>query len=158
MKPAALTIVLLIVVAAATGFVSYRLSGDAEVKSALAHGDALTWMRAEFRLSEEQFGRIKLLHDSYAQECEKHCRAIQAAARAKRGAEQSGDAESTKAADAELQQLRATCENAIAAHVRRCAAEMSPDSAERYLAMVLPKIADFDHQAPPDVRMNAHSH
>ena len=30
---------------------------------------------------------------------------------------------------------------------------------ERYLALVLPKIADFDHRAAPDVRLsNAHHH
>jgi DNA-directed RNA polymerase specialized sigma24 family protein len=29
---------------------------------------------------------------------------------------------------------------------------MSPQDGQRYLALLLPKIADFDHQAAPDLR------
>jgi hypothetical protein len=31
---------------------------------------------------------------------------------------------------------------------------MSPQDGQRYLALVLPKIADFDHQAAPDLHLN----
>jgi hypothetical protein len=50
------------------------------------------------------------------------------------------------------------CESAIATHVRECAAHMSPEAGRRYLALVLPKIKDFDHQAPPDLQLNKHGH
>jgi hypothetical protein len=34
---------------------------------------------------------------------------------------------------------------------------MSPAAAQRYLALVLPKIKDFDHAAAPDLQLN-HPH
>jgi hypothetical protein len=33
---------------------------------------------------------------------------------------------------------------------------MSPQAGERYLALVLPKIKDFDHQAAPDLQLSHH--
>lgn len=65
------------------------------------------------------------------------------------------------AAEAErtLQQLRATCESAITTHVHQVAAVMSPADGKRYLALVLPKIADFDHQVAPDLKLESrHQH
>jgi hypothetical protein len=61
-------------------------------------------------------------------------------------------------AEKRVQELRGICETAIAAHVRQCAGEMSPAASQRYLALVLPKIADFDHHAPPDLQVNRHAH
>jgi hypothetical protein len=54
--------------------------------------------------------------------------------------------------------LRLVCENAIAVHVREVAAQMSPDQGQRYLALVLPRIAGFDHRAAPDLDLNTHRH
>jgi hypothetical protein len=58
-----------------------------------------------------------------------------------------------EAANERIQALRSLCEGAIAAHVRKVASLMSPDDGRRYLALVLPKIANFDHTAPPDLRL-----
>lgn len=150
----------LLVVAAATGFVTYRLSGNSDVKTAVENRDALEWLRADFDLSDAQFARIKDLHESYSVVCAEHCLAIQRAARARDQLAKSAAADSSAlaAADRRLEELRHVCETAIAAHVRECASHMSANAAERYLALVLPKIADFDHRAPPDVGLNAHSH
>jgi hypothetical protein len=159
MKPFLLTLLLLIAAASATALISFRLTGDPGVRTALAHGDAMEWLRAEFQLSDEQFARIRELHAGYADECEQHCLAIQQAMKARKAAQAAGaDADTLAAAEQRVQELRTVCETAIAAHARRCAALMSPPAGERYLAMILPKIADFDHQAPPDVRLNSHQH
>ena len=150
----------LLIIAAAVGFITYRLSGNPDVKAAVQNRDALEWLRADFDLSDAQFARIKELHESYSVVCAEHCLAIQRAARARdqlAKATQTGSP-ALVAADQRLQELRQICETAIAAHVRECASHMSPASAERYLALVLPKIADFDHRAPPDLQLNAHSH
>jgi hypothetical protein len=159
MKNLVTTLVVLALIAGITCFVSYRVSGDPKLKDALTQGDALQWLKVEFKLTDAQFARIKTLHDSYSLECEKHCAAIQEAERAKEVAEaQAVGPQQLAELERQLEGLRDTCENAIAAHARRCAAEMSPEAGERYLALVLPKIADFDHQAPPDVRLNRHVH
>jgi hypothetical protein len=142
------------------GAITYRVTLDPEVKAAVEKRDAMEWLRADFDLTDAQFAKIKQLHDSYSVVCEKHCNDIMDAARARDAlkAKPSADAGALAAAEKRVQELREICETAIAAHVRQCAGEMSPAASQRYLALVLPKIADFDHQAPPDVQINRHAH
>lgn len=154
------TLAILATLAAVTCFATYRLSGDPTVKAAVEKRDAMEWLRTDFQLTDAQFARIKQLHDSYSVVCEKHCMDIMNATRARNElkASPSADAAAVAAADKRVEELRRICETAIAAHVRQCAAEMSPASRDRYLALVLPKIADFDHQAPPDLQLNKRNH
>jgi hypothetical protein len=149
------TLAVLVLAAAATGVVCYRLSCDPAVHNAAARGDAMAWLRADFHLDDRQFAEIKRLHDAYAPSCEEHCRLIQEATKA-REALKAGDP-AAAAAERKLQERRLVCENAIAAHVRQVAALMSPADGRRYLALVLPKIADFDHRVAPDLHLN-HPH
>jgi hypothetical protein len=156
MKNLIATIGVLVAVAGAAGFVSFRMGGEPEVRDALQKRDALAWLRTDFHLNDAQFAAIRKLHESYSVVCEEHCRAIQEAANS-RNVLKAGphpDSAAVATADRRLQELTQKCETAIAAHVRLVAAEMSPPEGERYLALVLPKIADFDHLAAPDLRLN----
>lgn len=160
MKHLVATIVLLAVVAGTAGFVAFRATGDAEVARALAKRDAMEWLRADFKLTDTQFAAIKKLHDAYSIVCEEHCREIMRAVRARnelKAAPQS-NASAIATADRRVEELRLVCESAIATHVRECATHMSPEAGRRYLALVLPKIKDFDHQASPDLQLNKHGH
>lgn len=154
------TIALLAVIALAVGFLSYRASGDSAVQQALAQQDAMEWLRTDFQLTDSQFAAIKRLHDAYSTVCEEHCREIQEAMQARSTLKETANPEpgAIAAADRRVEQLRLVCESAIATHVRQCAAEMSPQAGQRYLALVLPKIKDFDHQAAPDLQLSHHSH
>jgi uncharacterized membrane protein len=154
------TIVLVAVVALAVGFVAYRASGNGAVREALSRRDAMQWLRADFQLTDAQFAAIKKLHESYSTVCEEHCREIQQAARARAALMESEkqDPAAIAAADRRVEQLRLVCESAIATHVRQCAAEMAPEAGQRYLALVLPKIKDFDHQAAPNLQLSHSRH
>lgn len=155
MKYLAGTVALIVALAAVTCVVAFHFSGDPALKTAVAKRDAMEWLRADFQLTDAQFAQIKQLHDSYSVVCEDHCREIQEAMRARAALKSSSAAPAAlAAADRRVQELRHICETAIAAHVRQCAALMSPEAGERYLALVLPKIADFDHRAPPDLQLN----
>lgn len=147
------TLAILVLAAAATGFVCYRLSGDPALHAAIREGDAMAWLRADFHLDDRQFAAIKQMHDAYAPSCAEHCRLIQEAmvTRDAIAATHGSDAAAIAAAERTLEQLRTACETAIAAHVRKVAAVMSPEDGRRYLALVLPKIAEFDHQMAPDL-------
>lgn len=150
------TLAVLALAAAATGFVCYRMSLDPALHTAARQGDPMEWLRADFHLSGEQFTAIKNLHDAYAPSCEEHCRLIQEATRLRdaiKGAGH-GDAAAMAAAEGRILELRASCETAIARHVRQVAAEMSPADGQRYLALILPRIANFDHTAAPSLRLN----
>lgn len=153
------TIGLVIAIALVAGVVSFRLATRPEMEAALEKRDPLTWLKTDFKLTDAQFARIRTLHESYSKVCEDHCRAIQDAAIAKNTLAKSATAERAAVAAAErrLEELRTICETAIAAHVRQVAAEMSPAEGERYLALVLPKIPDFDHRAAPDVGVNVNA-
>ncbi len=156
MKYLLTTIAVLVFAAAATGFVCYRLSCDPTLQAAAARGDAMEWLRADFHLTDAQFTAIRQLHESYAGTCDKHCRMIQEATKARDALKAAGGADPVEAVAAErrLQELRTVCETALTRHVRQVAALMSPGDGRRYLALVLPKIADFDHTAAPDLQLN----
>ena len=149
------TLGLLLTAAVATGVICYRMSCNPELHAVIKKGDAMEWLRTDFHLDGQQFAAIRQLHDSYAGTCDEHCRHIQEAARAKKALLAGGaSAAELQAANQHLQELRLVCETAIARHVHQVAALMSPQDGQRYLALVLPKIADFDHQAAPDLHLN----
>ena len=154
------TLALLAAAAGATWLVSYRMSTEPAIQEAVQKRDALEWLRSDFELNDTQFAAVKRLHDSYAVVCEEHCRAIQAAAQRRNElkALASPDPAALAAAERKLDELRVVCENAIATHVREVAAQMSEPQGRRYLAMVLPKIKDFDHHGPADVRVDRGGH
>ena len=150
------TIAVLMLAGAALGWVCYRLGADPAIPTAAAKGDAMQWLRHDFHLDDRQFAAISELHASYAGTCAEHCRMIQEATAARQALEaaRTSDPAALAAATRRIADLRTTCESAIAAHVRKVAAVMSPADGRRYLALVLPKIADFDHTAAPDLRLN----
>ena len=150
------TIAAIVLAASAAGFVCYRLSCDSALHAAAEKGDAMQWLRDDFHLDDRQFAAIRELHNSYAGTCAEHCRMIQEATKARDtlAAARGGDPAAVSAREAKVQELRAVCESAITAHVRKVAALMSPEDGRRYLALLLPKIADFDHTAAPDLQLN----
>lgn len=160
MKYLLATLALLAAAAGATWLVSYRMSTEPAIQEAVQKRDALEWLRRDFGLNDAQFAAVKRLHDSYAVVCEDHCRAIQEAAQRRNAlqAQTAPDSAALTAAERKLDELRVVCENAIATHVREVAAQMSEVQGRRYLALVLPKIKDFDHQGPADVRVDRRGH
>lgn len=150
------TLVILILLAAAAGFTGYRMSCEPVLHNAVVKGDAMEWLRADFHLTDAQYSRVRELHESYAGSCAEHCRLIQEANKARSALMAANPSDTTAINDAErnIQDLRVRCETAITRHVRQVATVMSPADAQRYLALVLPKIANFDHQAVPDLHLN----
>jgi hypothetical protein len=149
------TAAIIALIAVCTGYVGYRMNCDPALHAAVAKGDTMEWLRTDFHLTDTQLSEVRQLHESYAGTCEEHCRMIQEATRARKALESAhGDKAALDAADSKIQAMRAACEGSIAAHVRRVAALMSPENGRRYLALVLPRIANFDHMAAPDLRLS----
>jgi hypothetical protein len=118
------TLAVLVVVAAAVGYGTYRLGSKPEVREAVAKRDALAWLRTDFRLNDAQFAAIRKLHESYSVICEQHCLAIQEAAMKRNALKAAATVEPAllQAAERRFEDLREICETAIAAHVREVAA------------------------------------
>lgn len=118
----------------------YALNREpAPVRAAVESGDPMEWLRVEFKLTDDQFNAVQALHDQYGVVCARHCAAIMAAE--KRGAPRT-----------EVAALEQVCVQSMTEHFRRVAGLMSPEQGERYLAVVLPRVHDYDHRAAPDVR------
>lgn len=145
------TVLALALAATAIGYFCYRMNADAAVHAAATKRDTMEWLRADFRLTEEQFAAIQRLHVEYAPSCEEHCRKIQSANKA---LAQAADPAAKAAAEQKKQELRLSCELALVRHVRRVAAVMSPEEGRRYVELVLPKVVDFDHTAAPNLNLD----
>lgn len=142
MKNFWLTVGLIVAVCAVSHTVFYSLGRDPDsVRRALVDQDAMAWLRADFKLSDTQFAAIERLHDDYYVQCSEHCAMIM-------------DARENQAPEIEVARLEEVCERAMAQHFRKVAAEMSAKEGARYLAIVLPKIASYDHQAPPNLQVS----
>jgi hypothetical protein len=63
------------------------------------------------------------------------------------------DARERKAPAAEVAALERSCVDSMAAHFRRVAALMPPSQGERYLELVLPRIAGYTHLGAPSVQV-----
>lgn len=149
------TAAIVALLAVCSAYVGYRLNSDPALHAAVAQGDTMEWLRTDFHLSDAQLSEVRRLHEAYSGTCDEHCRAIQEAMRARKALEAAhGDEAALQAAASKIQGLRALCEASIADHVRKVAALMSPEDGRRYLALVLPRIANFDHTATPDLRLS----
>jgi hypothetical protein len=56
-------------------------------------------------------------------------------------------------AEAELARLDAVCRASVRAHLESVASLLGPSDGPRYLALVLPRMAAFDHQGAPGLGM-----
>jgi hypothetical protein len=140
MKNLLLTLLVALVACAAAFGVFYVLNDEPAMRRAAREGDAMAWLRAEFRLNDTQFAAIKQLHDDYGVVCGEHCAAIVGARK-------------RSAPAAEIAALEKTCVDAMTAHFRRVAALMPPGEGARYLDTVLPRVAGYEHTGAPNVRV-----
>jgi hypothetical protein len=125
--------------AAAFGAFYLKNAEPAAMRKAAREGDAMAWLKEEFHLNDAQFSAIRRMHAEFAIACAGHCAAIAEARR--RGA-----------SPAEIAGLEDTCVNAMVGHFRSVAALMPPGEGSRYLAIVLPRIADYDHRGSPTLQ------
>lgn len=132
------TVALALIASAAAFVVFYSLHDDPALRRAAREGDAMAWLRREFRLTDSQFAAVQALHDDYAVECSDHCATITAARQ-------------RSAPAPEIAALERICVDAMTAHFRRAAALISPEQGERYLATVMPRIAGHPHDSAPNI-------
>ena len=79
MKNFWLTLVIAAAVCGAAFAIGYKSGGDPELSRAASEGDAMAWLRAEFKLNDAQFAAVKKTHEDYSVVCGEHCAAIMAA-------------------------------------------------------------------------------
>lgn len=140
MKNWLLTLVIALAACALSFGAFYAMNREpAGLRAAARAGDALEWLRADFKLTDAQYAAIKQLHDEYGTVCARHCDAIMTAR--KRGAP-----------PAQIAALENECVQSMTDHFQRVAALMAPEQGRRYLAIVLPRVHDYDHRGTPNLQ------
>jgi hypothetical protein len=140
MKNLLITLGIALVACVAAFGIFYVVNDEPAMHRAAREKDAMAWLRMEFHLDDTQFAAIKKLHDDYGTVCAGHCAAIVAA---KKRAAPGG----------EVAALEQKCVEAMTTHFQRVAALMPPREGERYLATVLPRVKDYDHNGAPNLRV-----
>lgn len=119
--------------------------------------DSLVWLRTEFKLSDNTFTRVKAMHDSYEGVCAAHCEAIADSRRALQRLRSTGASQADiEAAMEQVSKVDAECKASTEKHVEAIAAAIGGSEGERYLSIVLPRIATFDHSAPATLDLKQH--
>jgi len=131
-----LILIALAVVVAAGSFALTRRLMPAAGESQMA------WLTREFELTPAQAAAVEKLHADYQPVCAEHCRQIMAVR------ERLAAAPADPAAEAELSRLTQKCQDATRRHLHEVAGHMAPRQAERFLALVEPKLSRHAHQGP----------
>jgi hypothetical protein len=166
MKFRALTTALVLTLALAAGWIAYACLRETPPTLVARDDDALLWLRHEFNLSGDKLARIEKMHAAYQVVCEDHCRAIRDSRTAlKRLRDSQAPApDELAAAEANVREVDLICSNSLETHMREIADVIGGDDGRRYLSIVLPRIAGFDHAAAPGVDLDSanphagHSH
>ncbi len=123
---------------------------DAQLETSAQSGDVRCWFRCELGLDAATIAKIMTEQEGFVARCAEHCRTI-AALRAELDAMPAdAPAERRAGPEARLAEADETCRSEREAHVRRIASMMPPDSARRYLDIVLPRLVSLDHCGAPD--------
>jgi hypothetical protein len=136
------SLLLLLVVAAAIGF-SVPVTLQALRCDAGKHYSELEWLKQEFSISQEDFGRVQQLHHEHQARCRVLCENL-LAARRELSAQIAQDHEVTplvqeclrKVAEAET-----ACRTSILSHACNVMQFMPPAEGQRYLELVRSRIA-----------------
>lgn len=136
-------ILILALLLAGTAFCGFRWFAGREARAMSQSVDGeMAWLRREFNLSDEQFSRVAALHEAYRPKCDALCAAV-VAANAKLDAVIDQSRQVTPTVAAALKDVAAVeddCHRAMLAHLYAVSAEMNPDAARRYVAMMKPRI------------------
>lgn len=124
---------------------------------------SLLWLRTDFNLSAEKMAQITQMHEAYQGICDEHCRKIREARdELKKLRTTQADHCDLAAAETKVVELDRACITSLEAHLREIAKVIGGDDGQRYLSIVLPRIAHFDHSGAPnldlDTQAQTHDH
>jgi hypothetical protein len=140
----------IIALALSAGCIAYVCMREPMPEVASADEDALLWLRYEFKIPADKMTRIETMHAAYQLVCEEHCRIIRDA---RVGLRKLRDAQAPDpeiiASEAKLREVNLICTTSLEAHMRDVASVIGGEDGRRYLSIVLPRIAKFDHAGAP---------
>jgi len=143
-------ILIVLVLAAAFGVASYRISYRCAMASVVITPDGtdaeLGWLKHEFALTPAQYEKVLALHHAYSPVCGGHCARYMAAREHLKSLLKENTAWSPEvgATIEEIARIRGECRQSMLRYAYDVAACMSPDEGRRYLAMIRARILAED--------------
>ena len=150
MKFSVLTAALIVAISIGAGTATYLCCRPAPLAVQSADDDSLAWLRMDFALDADRMAAIESMHSEFQEICAGHCAGIRATRERLRQLREKG-ASAGEISDVLQTEARqdAECRSSLDAHVRKIAGLIGGKDGERYLKLVLPRIARFDHTAQP---------
>jgi hypothetical protein len=135
------------------------------VRTAPVHAEAtddLLWLRQEFSLSDQEFARIRELHEGYLPDCARMCAQIAAANRDLERLVLSTNEvtpEITKKLS-EISNIRQECQATMLKHFYAVSRAMPPEQGRRYLAEMhrLTSLSNMRDHSKTDPAQREHGH
>ncbi len=160
MKYGWLTAAALLVLVAITACGSFWCFHHIGASDADHDRSALAWLHEEFDLPGEKMKQIEQAHVAYQAICAGHCREIVASREELHLARESGaSADSMTKAMERVAAVDRECISATQNHLQEIAAIIGGAEGKRYLDIVLPRLAHFDHQGPASLDLQTdHTH
>lgn len=120
----------------------------------------MEWLRGEFALTDAQFTKIKVLHESYRPKCALMCQRI---TEANVQVDTLIEKNQTLTPEIENALKRASavqeeCRQAMLAHIYAVSARMNPESARRYLEMMRPRLVQVGLRSTVAISPDRPSH
>lgn len=130
-------IALLGIACALAGFIAFYGSRTAEYRKLEAEcGPELAWIKKEFRLADDEFERVKKLHEAYKPVCAEMCRQVD-----EQNRELARLLQTAQGVTPEIEKvlgraaaIRKECQTAMLTHFFRVSQAMPPEQGHRYLA------------------------
>lgn len=149
---------LIVALALSAGVLSYVCLREPMPVVGAGEDDALLWLRCEFKLPAEKMARIAQMHEAYQGTCEDHCRMIrEARAELRKLRDAKASASELAAAERKSNAVALICTTSLETHLREIASVMGGADGDRYLSIVLPRIARFDHAGAPNLYLDTNA-
>jgi hypothetical protein len=140
---------------------AYRASSSKCCSMMSSKTPELSWLQAEFHLSDAELVRVETLHESYLTACADRCRRIDA-----KNAELEKLLSTTNAVTPEIEkalleaaQLRVECQKAMLQHFYEISRTMPPDQGKRYLDWIVSCTLSSAHESMTQISPGAeHEH
>lgn len=134
-------------------------------RTGLKHADdssELLWLRTEFSLNDQDFARIRTLHEGYLPDCEKMCARIAAADKELERLIVSTNQVTPEISKklSEISNLRQECQATMLEHLYAVSRAMPEDQGRRYLAEMqkLTSLSNMRHRSKTDPAQPEHDH
>jgi hypothetical protein len=122
----------------------------------------LLWLRNEFSLTDQEFARIRELHEGYRPDCAKMCARIAAVNRDLEQLVMSTNQVTPQITEklSEISRIRQQCQTQMLKHFYEVSQAMPPDQARRYLAEMqkLTSLSNLRDHSKTDPSQPEHGH